>query len=196
MTTPTLTAAFLTMAALLLTAGCGAMRAGYETAPYQLVRSAGKHEVRDYPALTVIVTPMAGPGGKAGFSRLFRFISGDNDRAQKISMTTPVFMSAGESDRTMSFVLPANLESGRVPRPADGSVEVRALPPGRFAVLRFSGRRTVHHEQAALDELKSWMAAEGLRASSPPVYGYFDPPWTPPFLRRNEVMLRLDADVR
>ena len=73
---------------------------------------------------------------------------------------------------------------------------MREIPPGRFAVMRFSGGRSEANEKAALDRLQTWMAAENLRASAPPVFGYFDPPWTPPFLRRNEVMLSLDAPAQ
>jgi hypothetical protein len=160
------------------------------------VRSAGKFEVRDYPTLAVVETSMAGNGDGAGFGRLFRFISGSNEKAQKIAMTTPVFMSGDDANRMMSFVLPSNLESGRIPQPADASVSVREIPPGRFAVLRFSGGRSANREATALNQLKIWMAAEGLRASSPPVFGYFDPPWTPSFLRRNEVMLRIEARTK
>ena len=63
----------------------------------------------------------------------------------------------------------------------------------QLAVLRFSGGRNARHEAEALGRLTNWMAAEGLGVLSPPVYGYFDPPWTPAFLRRNEVMLRTEA---
>jgi effector-binding domain-containing protein len=180
------------MAALLITAGCGTTRAGYQSAHYQIVRSAGKFEVRDYPTLTVVETSMDGNGGNTGFGRLFRFISGSNEKEQKIAMTTPVLMSGDDVSRTMSFVLPSNLEAGRIPKPADASVSVRVIPQGRFAVLRFSGGRSALREAAALDRLKTWMATEGLSSSSRPVYGYFDPPWTPPFWRRNEVMLRIE----
>ena len=149
--------------------------------------------MRDYPSLTVVETLMAGEEGNGGFGRLFRFISGSNENAQKIAMTTPVLMSGDDASRTMSFVLPSNLEHGRIPKPADASVSVRVIPQGRFAVLRFSGGRSAPREAAALDRLKTWMATEGLSSSSRPVYGYFDPPWTPPFWRRNEVMLRVEA---
>jgi DNA gyrase inhibitor GyrI len=182
-----------TIAALAVTAGCGTTRAGYDTTPYQLVRSAGKFELRDYPTLTVVETSMAGNGGDAGFGRLFRFISGSNEKEQKIAMTTPVLMSGDDASRTMAFVPPPNLQSGRIPKPADASVSVKEFPAGRFAVMRFSGRRSALREAAALDRLKTWMATEGLGSSSVPVYGYFDPPWTPPFWRRNEVMLRIET---
>ena len=72
-------------------------------------------------------------------------------------------------------------------------MKVRELEAGRFAVLRFSGGRNAKNEAETLARLKPWMEAEGLSGLSAPVYGYFDPPWTPAFLRRNEVMLRTDA---
>jgi DNA gyrase inhibitor GyrI len=176
----------------LLAAGCQATRAGYESAPYQVVRSDGKFQVRDYPALTVVETPMAGSrsGEDGSFRRLFRFITGGNESKQKIAMTTPVFMSGSETNPTMAFVLPAKMKSGEVPKPADGSVTVGELAAGRFAVLRYSGGRNAEKDAESLAKLKSWMAAEQLGVMSPPVYGYFDPPWTPSFWRRNEVMLR------
>lgn len=175
----------------LLVAGCQATRAGYESAPYKVVRSDGKFELRDYPALTVVETPMASPNGSDGsFMRLFRFITGSNEGKQKIAMTTPVFMSGSESNATMAFVMPAKLKADTVPKPSDGAVTVRELPPGRFAVLRFSGGRSAKKEAESLAQLKAWMETEKLGVLSSPVYGYFDPPWTPAFLRRNEVMLR------
>ena len=74
----------------------------------------------------------------------------------------------------------------------DGTVMVRELEAGRFAVLRYSGGRNAEKEADALGRQKTWMATKGLWVLSPPVYGCFDPPWTPAFLRRNEVMLRTE----
>ena len=191
----TLIVALFILAILFVAVGWRTSRGGYETTPYKLVHSAGKFELRDYPALTVVETTMTRTGNDAdrSFNRLFGFITGRNEARQKIAMTTPVFMSESDSNRTMAFVMPANLRSGQVPRPADGSVTVRELAAGRFAVLRYSGGRNREQEAEALGRLKTWMAAEGLSVLSPPVYGYFDPPWTPAFLRRNEVMLRTEA---
>ena len=190
-----ITLSILAVAAVLVFVGCQATRAGYESAPYQVVRSDGKFELRDYPALTVVETPMADPNGSDGsFMRLFRFITGANEGKQKIAMTTPVFMSGSSTNLTMAFVLPAKMNAADVPKPADGVVTVRELPPGRFAVLRFSGGRNAKNEATALARLQSWLAQERLAALSGPVYGYFDPPWTPAFLRRNEVMLRTEGE--
>jgi DNA gyrase inhibitor GyrI len=183
-----------TSAALIAT-GCGAVRGGYESAPYQLVRASGAFEVCDYPAITVVETPMAGggDGSDGSFNRLFRFITGDNKTKQKIAMTTPVFMSGGASNGTMAFVMPAKMKAGEVPTPSDGSVTVRELPAGRFAVLRYSGGHHAKNEAEALAQLRALMKREGLQELSPPIYGYFDPPWTPAFLRRNEVMVGTGA---
>jgi DNA gyrase inhibitor GyrI len=174
--------------------GCQATRAGYESAPYPVVGASGKFELRGYPALTVVETRMAGGGnGSDGsFNRLFRFITGGNDAKQKIAMTTPVFMSSGDTHSTMAFVVPAKMKTGEVPKPSDNSLTARELAAGRFAVLRFSGGRNAKNEADSLEKLRAWMKHEGLKESSPPIYGYFDPPWTPAFLRRNEVMARVE----
>jgi hypothetical protein len=171
--------------------GCRTSRTAYESAPYQVVRTEGKFELRDYPALTVVETPMqSGGNGDGSFMRLFGFITGRNATKQKISMTTPVFMAGGGTNRTMAFVLPAKLPTGQVPPPIDPTLTVRELPAGRFGVLRFSGGRSARHEADSLRQLQAWLTAQNLSApATNPVFGYFDPPWTPPFLRRNEVML-------
>ena len=181
----------LVITAGLIFVGCQATRGGYESAPYKVVRADGKFELRDYPSLAVVETPMAASGNSddGSFMRLFRFITGANEAKQKIAMTTPVFMSGHDTNRTMAFVLPAKVNATTAPKPADGAVAVRELPGGRFAVLRFSGGRSTKREAETLARLQTWLAAQGLKASASPVYGYFDPPWTPSFLRRNEVML-------
>ncbi len=187
--------ALFLLAVVLIFTGCQTSRAGYESAPYKVVRSDGNFELRDYPALTVVETPMANAKGSDGsFMRLFRFIGGANEGKEKIAMTTPVFMSGSDTKPTMAFVLPEKMKTSTVPKPADGAVTVRELPAGRFAVLRFSGGQNSKNEAESLAQLKSWLERENLKALSGPVYGYFDPPWTLAFLRRNEVMLRTESE--
>ena len=183
-----LTILLLTLLLAWLKAGGTTARAGYATAPYKVIRTDGKFELRDYPALVVAETPMRGADN--AFMRLFHFITGDNAAKQKISMTTPVFMTGSGTNSTMAFVMPAKLAPGEVPKPADPGLTIRELPAGRFAVLRYSGGRNNRQETNQLARLQTWLTARSLPVLSPPVYGYFDPPWTPTFLRRNEVMLR------
>ena len=136
--------------------GCQATRAGYESAPYKVVRSSGKFALRDYPALLVVETPMTRIGDNAdgSFMRLFRFITGANEAKQKISMTTPVLMSGNDTNVTMAFVLPAKLQSDAVPKPTDAALTVQELRAGCFAVLRFRGGRNAKNEASALQGLK------------------------------------------
>jgi len=168
---------------VILTA-CGGTRSRSESAPYEVVRTDGDFEVRKYPELVVVETPRR--DGDNSFGRLFRYISGDNTAAQKISMTTPVFMAGESTNATMAFVLP---QGKPAPQPKGADVTVKTLPAGTFAVFRYSGRRNARREAEALARLTAWQQRENLPAAGAPVYGYFDPPWTPPFLRRNEVMV-------
>ena len=177
------------LAGLLLAtvAGCQATRAGYETAPYRVLRRDGPVEVRAYPALQVAETPSGGDD----FMRLFRYISKENSGGQKIAMTTPVFMSGvgsgvGSPGRKMAFVLPGTLE--QPPTPKDAQVQVRRTEAGTFAVLRFRGGQQ-GPDGVAAQKLRAWLASQDLPAVGEPQFAYFDPPWTPGFLRRNEVMI-------
>jgi len=175
--------------AVLLNAGCAAVRAGYESAPYQVARTDGKIELRDYPAMVVVEAPMH--GANDSFMQLFRYISGQNAAQEKIAMTTPVFMAGETTNATMAFVMPKKMTLARAPQPATAQLQVREIAGGRFAVLRFSGGRNAGNETAALAKLEAWLAQQALKKIGGPIFGYFDPPWTPSFLRRNEVMLRV-----
>ena len=164
-------------------------RGATETPDYKVVRSAGKFEIRDYPALTVATTPMDGGEMNGGFGKLFRFITGTNERSEKISMTAPVLVDTTSDKRTMSFIMPKNAVEKGVPKPTGGTVTLGKLDAARFAVMRFSGGRTATNEKAAIEKLNVWIAAENLIAKGAPTFAYYDPPWTPTFLRCNEVML-------
>jgi hypothetical protein len=163
----------------------------YETAPYTVVRSDGPQEIRDYPTLAVIETPMAAPGESDGsFMRLFRYIGGANERKEEISMTTPVFMDGSR----MQFVLPSGFASAEAPAPSDPKVAVKRTLPKRVAVHRFSGGRNGKNEARAREALAAWMSAQGLEAAGEPVFAYYNGPFTPGFLRRNEVLVPLRGD--
>jgi len=174
-------------------AGCGATRAGYETARHDVVAREGKFELRDYPATRLASTRMP-LGEDSGFMRLFRFISGANERGEKIAMTTPVFMERGVGDGqdTMAFVLPEAMTNA--PRPSSADVTLGSMEGGRFAVHRFAaGRPDAAVEAGAERRLREWMAGRRLGAEGRAMFAYFDPPWIPRWFRRNEVMLRVGS---
>ena len=162
-----------------------------ETADYKVLSSEGKFELREYPTLTVARTPM---DGSSEFGRLFRYISGNNDNGQKIAMTTPVLIQHEGEKTGMSFILPREVAaSEQVPSPKDNAVGLDKLTGGKFAVFRFSGGRNERNESEALQKLREWMAKQNLPPTGEPLFAYYDPPWIPGFLRRNEVLLRAAA---
>lgn len=167
-------------------------RAGSETPDYKIVRTDEKFEIRDYPALSVATTPMEGGEMNRGFGRLFRFITGGNEGAEKIEMTSPVLIDTAKDRRTMSFIMPRRTVEKGVPKPAGENVKLGKVEAARFAVLRFGGERTAENEKAGIEKLTTWLAGQTIVGKSDPIFAYYDPPWTPTFLRRNEVMIRID----
>jgi len=173
-------------------------RAAYETARYTVVRAEGDFEIRDYAALVLADTPMTSDNASrnGSFMRLFRFITGANGAQKKLAMTTPVLVDPGPSNSRMAFVMPANLALLDIPKPTDKDVGLREVEACRYAVLRFSGSISEKSQDDAHARLLTQMKMRGLEALSGPQFAYYDPPWTPPFLRRNEVLVRISANAK
>lgn len=169
-------------------------RAATEMPEYRVVRADGAFEIRDYPALTIATAPMEGEEMNASFGKLFRFITGSNESAEKIAMTSPVLIDTAGEGKTMSFIMPKQTVEKGVPKPSGEGVKLGTVSANRYAVLRFEGERNAANEKAATEKLKARMEAEKLKGTSLPIFAYYDPPWTPIFLRRNEVMIRLEPD--
>ena len=124
--------------------------------------------------------------------RLFRYIDQGNSKTEKIAMTTPVFTQKHEGNETMAFVLPFSMSSNDVPEPLDENVQVRTMPTGLYAVYRYSGKRVDGGSNKAKRELKDWILNNGYEQLSEPINAYYDTPWTPPFLRRNELLIQVN----
>jgi hypothetical protein len=167
-------------------------RAATETPDYKVIRTDEKVEIRDYSALTIATTPMNDDGMNGSFGQLFRFITGKNAGAEKIEMTSPVLIDTAKDRKTMSFIMPRKAVEKGVPKPAGDNVKLGKVEASRFAVLRFAGGRTVENEKAAIEKLTTWLEAQKIPAKGDPIFAYYDPPWTPVFMRRNEVMIRID----
>jgi hypothetical protein len=164
-------------------------RAAVEKPDHSCLRKEGRFEVREYPALTVATTEMREGRRDSAFLRLFNFLDRANDRGRKIAMTAPVFIDRAGGQSEMSFVMPAQARQEGVPAPTDVDVKVHVRPPRRVAVYRYSGGGSAENELRALAALRAWMAKEGLTPTGEPAVAYYDAPYIPPFLRRNEVML-------
>ena len=178
----------------LFIAGCAFTRFGYETPSYRVSRKSGAFEVREYGALTVVTAPMGatGQGRDAAFMRLFRYISKGNEDAAKISMTTPVLMAADAvpNGGAMSFIVPAKVAASHVPAPRDAELKVSQMKPARYAVIRLGGRDADEIVKAER-RLRAWAAEAGLQVEGGAIVAGYDPPFTPGFMARNELLLRL-----
>ena len=90
----------------------------------------------------------------------------------------------------MSFVLPQSV-AAKAPAATANEVKVTKRPAAKYAVFRYTGRRSEKNEKASLERLREWMKSKGLKETGAPTCAYFDPPWTIGPFRRNEVMLRV-----
>ncbi|MFT5108841.1 MAG: effector-binding domain-containing protein [Verrucomicrobiales bacterium] len=172
----------------------------YESPNYEVVRTDGKFEIRNYSEMVVVSAKME--DGKSernsAFRQLFKYISGENEKQEKIAMTSPVFTTPAKGNQegkggVMSFVVPADVAKAGAPKADSDSVKVSKRAAGKFAVYRYSGRWTESRENSAKKTLKEWMEKDGLKATGQVEKANYDPPFTPPFLRRNEVLVRIGS---
>jgi hypothetical protein len=127
--------------------------------------------------------------------------------SEKIAMTAPVTLEAASMGSStaapasgegaaqgyrMHFVMPSAYTLETLPRPRDARVRLREIPAQRMAVIRFSGFAGEDKVRERTNELLGWLRSEGLQPAGSAQLARYDPPWTLPFLRRNEVMVPLD----
>lgn len=165
-------------------------RAGVESPPYTVEKADGSYELRRYAAMKLVSTGMQGTDKDGSFMRLFRYISGANATEEKIEMTTPVIMDRSTT-QSMSFIVPAATQQKGAPAPQSEKVQLKDFPSGLIAAHRFPGRDTAETEAKAKSELAAWITQQGLTPEGAAFFAYYDPPWTPTSLRRNEVMQRV-----
>jgi hypothetical protein len=198
------------IATMVLVLAAALPAAATEEAPFQLVRKVGEVEVRKYPPLVVVETTVQGDmteAGDAAFRPLFRYISGANQRKEEIAMTAPVIQEGEKIAMTspviqegrggawiVQFVLPAKYTMANAPTPTEPNVRLRETPARMVAAIRYSGRWTQSNYDEALAELRKGMAAAGLTATGDPVWMRYDAPFTPGFLRRNEILIPISGE--
>lgn len=188
----------------LLVSACSVVgiRSGTEEPRYEVAGHVGPAELRTYAPRLAAETVVSGASGSArgeGFRRLAGYIFGGNAGGARIAMTAPVAQAPGEriamtapvsqapaaEGWSIRFFLPADLSDP--PAPRDARVRVVTVPAETVAVLRFSGVATEAAAAAQRERLLALLAPSGWTPSGPPVTWFYDPPWTLPPLRRNEI---------
>jgi hypothetical protein len=180
-----------------------------EEPEYRVVRELAGIELRQYRAYTVAEVVVAGPAADAGnqaFRILAAYIFGKNKGERKFAMTAPVTQAAVPKPLEMTapvtqtasaggllvqFVLPKDVTVASAPEPLDPRVHVRELPPSLVAVIRYSGFWSEANYNEHLAKLQEALRAADLPWTGEPVYSRYNAPFTPWFMRRNEIWLHL-----
>ncbi len=190
-------------------AGCSSV-SDTEQPAYTVKQAEGVIELREYPAMLVAEVDARGDRRDAvndGFSPLADFIFGGNTPQQKvamtapvtqqkgtsIAMTAPVTQQAGSSDAwKVRFIMPRQYTLATLPKPINPNVRVFEVPKKTVLAIRFSGFATDHSMMKHREKLESYAKSNNIRITGEPTFAYYNPPWTLPFLRRNEVWFTVE----
>jgi hypothetical protein len=185
--------AFALLAPPLFLAAC--VSAPVEEPVYSLRQSDGAFEVRAYAPTIIAETTVGGDAVGSrfeGFGPLADYIFAKERDGEKIAMTAPVTQHATTRDAwTIGFTMPADYSMESLPAPVSPEVKLTRQPAQTMAVLRFTGLATDRDMVEAQRTLMQKVAAAGLVSKGEPVFAFYDPPWTLPFIRRNEVMIEV-----
>lgn len=175
----------------------------YETPVYTVKNSTASFEVRQYKPLVIAEITTVGERKEAineGFMILAGYIFGKNDKEVKLPMTTPVGQYGLSEDKdngqwVTEFIMPKGYTKETLPKPTNTNIRFIDLPASTWAVFQFSGNPTTAELKKRSDDLKAALKATGMptvMAGIPVCYAFYNPPFTPWFLRRNEVMIRVN----
>ena len=183
-----------------------------EQAKYSVLKKADGYEIRNYPAHIVAQTVVEGVSvnGDAfnkGFTIIAGYIFGGNVKkesiamtapvvaqgsSEKIAMTVPVTASASGNSQVVSFVMPSGYILATLPTPNDSRIKLVEVPEQKMAVLRFSWYRTDTRFEKMRKQLFADLARDNLTIIGTPIFAGYNPPWTPPWMNRNEIMVQVN----
>jgi len=191
-----------------------------EEPSFKVIAKSGNFELRQYAPMLVAETLVDGDmddAGSIGFRRIADYIFGNNQvqagtssakiamtapvtmepQSQKIAMTAPVALIPAETmgasqQWRVHFVMPSQYNIHTIPKPKNPEVKLREIAGKLFAVHSFTGFNTESRVQAKTDELNGWIGQRNLKTLGPAQLARYDPPWTLPMFRRNEVMVEVE----
>jgi len=190
----------------------GATMAAIEEPTYSVIEKSGAFELRAYEPKIIAEVTVSGSMKQAsnrGFKMIAGYIFGGNTsqagNAEKISMTTPVTMELEQSEKismtapvTMQqtdnqwrvhFVMPRKYSMETLPAPNNPAVTLVQIPKRNYAVIRFSGLAGPAKVANMTTRLENWLSSKNIIPKGKPELSRYDPPWTIPLFRRNEVMI-------
>ncbi len=178
---------------------------------FELIEQVDAFELRDYNPYIIAEVLVSGDlddASSKGFKLIAGYIFGDNQSktggeekirmtapvtieaaSEKISMTAPVTMEETEGQWRMFFVMPSSYTMETLPTPNNDEVRLKEIAGKKMAVIRFSGFTGEEKIAKKTKALNAWMESKSIKAIGNPEIARYNPPWTLPFLRRNEVMI-------
>lgn len=186
----------------------GPLMSRVEQPPYVAIAIEENIEIREYGPTIVAEAQVAGERKVAineGFRLLAAYIFGANKPNAKIAMTTPVQqtlakaiemtapvtqMSVGDK-WIVRFTMPQKWTRESLPTPNDARVTLLSIPAAKLLALRFSGLASDEKIRAKTEELRAYAMQHSLIITDEPVLAFYNPPWTLPFLRRNEILFAI-----
>ncbi|MGF1454886.1 MAG: heme-binding protein [Alphaproteobacteria bacterium] len=206
----------LTLLLVLAYGGYLAVANSVEKPDYAVVVAEDGFEIRDYPPMIVAEVTTRGDRQSAisaGFRPLAAYIFASErdggtiamtapvtqdpkapEARDKIAMTAPVTQTpsgAGEREWTVRFIMPAEYTMETLPRPANAQVRLVEIPARRRAAVRFSGYPSDELFEEKEAALRAWLDGRSLTPAGSATYAYYNDPFTPGFMRRNEVLFDL-----
>lgn len=185
----------------------GPIMSHVETPKYQVLQSNRNIEIRQYDRLLTASVSVEGTREQAmgeGFRLLADYIFGNNreqntiamtapvqQKKQKIAMTSPVQQQSVEKVWYISFVMPAKYNLDTLPKPLNKRVNITQEPAQQFVVITFSGAHSNQNLKKHEQQLIEYVRINDLEIRGRPKYAFYNPPWTLPMMRRNEIMLEI-----
>ncbi len=112
--------------------------------------------------------------------------------AEKISMTAPVNVEQSGAGWKVNFVMPSQYSLETLPKPNNPLVKIKPIPAMKFAVIQFSGLVDEEKMAKKVTDLEQWISTKQLKVLGNAELARYNPPWTLPFLRRNEVRIEVE----
>jgi hypothetical protein len=190
-----------------------------EEPKYVLLEKSEPFELRAYAPLIVAEVRVDGDldaASSQGFRLIAAYIFGKNQVAEKMAMTAPVGIESSDQNKsakiamtapvkieggkpleaagnqwTVSFVMPAEYTLASLPKPLNPQINIREVPAEKRAVITFSGFYNEEKVQEKTQALREWMKTKNLKSAGEPQFARYNPPWTLPFMRRNEIMIQV-----
>lgn len=165
----------------------------YESPKYELIMNNANFELRKYAPFYTTSVIEKNLKGYSGFGLLFGYISGENEKREKMNMTVPVINQFDKDQITMEFVIPSSVALSEIPDPINSNIKIKHYPEMTCAVICFSGNTGPSRVEQMKNQLSDWIELMHFEIIGNYRLARYNPPFSLPFLRKNEILVEVKA---